>query len=337
MIQTSTLTLASYAREALPGIEAALADYLAPRPGSPDRLLEAMRYSLLAPGKRLRPLLALMAAEACGGTIEGAMPAACAVEMVRAYSLIHDDLPAMDDDDLRRGRPTNHKVFGEGLAILAGDALLTMAFEVLARDVQSPAVAAACCATLAGAAGACDLVGGQADDLAAENASRERANAEPLGVVPNRGGPINERLEEERLVGERLVGAGIAAQLEALESIHRRKTGAMFIASLRLGALTAVAANWQLAALDDYGRALGLAFQIKDDLLDVQGDADAVGKRVGKDASRGKMTFPGLLGAGESQRRSEALAADAVLAVTRFGAVGEPLVAAARYVLERDR
>ena len=134
-----------------------------------------MRYSLLAPGKRLRPMLVLLAAEACGGTIEAALPAACAVEMVHAYSLIHDDLPAMDDDDLRRGRPACHKAFDEALAILAGDALLTLAFEVLAREVQPPAVAAACCAVLAKAAGACNMVGGQADDMSGKKAGCGRA------------------------------------------------------------------------------------------------------------------------------------------------------------------
>ena len=137
-----------------------------------------MRYSLLAPGKRLRPMLVLLAAEACGGTIEAAMPAACAVEMVHAYSLIHDDLPAMDDDDLRRGRPTCHKAFDEATAILAGDALLTLAFEVLAKEIQPPAVAAACCAALAEAAGACNMVGGQADDVEAEGGRRKAEGGE---------------------------------------------------------------------------------------------------------------------------------------------------------------
>ena len=138
--------------------------------GCPDPLREAIRYSLLAPGKRLRPMLVLMAAEACGGSLAAAMPAACAVEMIHAYSLIHDDLPAMDDDDLRRGRPTCHKVFGEAMAILAGDGLLSLAFQVLAEGVRPPAVAAACCAALAEASGPCQLVGGQADDIAADRA-----------------------------------------------------------------------------------------------------------------------------------------------------------------------
>lgn len=330
MKQTSTLTFADYVRDVLPSIEAALSKRLAPQAGCPAGLLEAMRYSLLAPGKRLRPLLALMAAEACGGTVEGAMPAACAVEMVHAYSLIHDDLPAMDDDDLRRGRPTNHKVFGEGVAILAGDALLALAFETLAVEVQPAAVAAACCAALGRAAGAAELVGGQADDLAAERGGWSGMNGLASGAVASRGAAANGQTAG-------CATAADAAPLAVLESIHGRKTGAMILASLRLGALTAQAEDWQLAALDKYGRALGLAFQIMDDLLDVRGDQAAVGKRVGKDATRGKMTFPGLLGAGESQRRATALIDEAGLALERFGAAATPLVAAARYVMERDR
>jgi geranylgeranyl diphosphate synthase type II len=259
---------------------------------------EAIRYSLLAPAKRLRPLLVCMAAEACGGSIEDALPAACAVEMIHTYSLIHDDLPAMDDDDLRRGRPTNHKVYGEALAILAGDALLTMAFEVLARDIQPQQVAAECCAVLASAAGPCWLVGGQAADLE---------------------------------------GAALHGDVAALESIHRRKTGAMFLASLKLGALTAGANGSQLNALEEYGRRLGLAFQIMDDLLDVQGDEGAVGKRLGKDASRGKVTFPGLLGIEESHQRAQTLISEACRALAPLGSAAEGLEALARYVLERDR
>jgi len=177
----------------------------------PSPLRRAIRYSLLSQGKRLRPRLVLMAAEACGGTAQAALPAACAVEMVHAYSLVHDDLPAMDDDALRRGQPTCHKAFGEALAILAGDALLTLAFETMAKGVQPPATAARCCAELAEAAGATALVGGQADDL-------------------------------EGSTGE--------SDLEQLERVHRRKTGAMFRVALRLGAIVAAASSTELEALD---------------------------------------------------------------------------------------
>ena len=267
-------------------------------PACPPLLADAIRYSLLAPAKRLRPLLVLMAAEACGGSIERAMPAACAVEMVHAYSLVHDDLPAMDDDDLRRGRPTCHKAFDEATAILAGDSLLAMAFEVLARDVSPADVAAACCRALATAAGPTALVGGQAADLE---------------------------------------GLTNGADLTTLEAIHRRKTGALFNCALKLGGLTARANAGQLTALDAYGQHLGLAFQIVGDLLDVGGDAAALGKSVGKDAQRGKLTFPGLLGVDESRRRAECLVAEACRSLEPLGPTAEGLEALARFVLERDR
>ncbi len=279
-------------------VDEALALHLRVGSGCPVRLADAMRYSLLAPGKRLRPMLALMASEACGGTIEGAMPAACAVEMVHAYSLIHDDLPAMDDDDLRRGLPTCHKQFDEATAILAGDGMLTLAFEVLATQIRPGEVAARCCAVLAGAAGVVGMVGGQADDMA--------------------GG----------LEGE---------ELDRVESIHSRKTGALIGASLELGATCAGADSGRLDALDDYGRRLGLAFQITDDLLDVRGDSSAVGKRVGKDAQQGKATYPALLGVEASIQRAERLIGEACDALRPLGAKGAGLEAVARYVLERNR
>jgi geranylgeranyl diphosphate synthase, type II len=292
--------LAEHAARLLPRIDAALALFTQFPAGCPARLAEAMRYSLLAPGKRLRPMLVLLAAEACGGTMEKAMPAACAVEMVHAYSLIHDDLPAMDDDDLRRGRPTCHKAFGEATAILAGDGLLALAFEVLAKNIDPPGVAAACCATLAEAAGPCQLVGGQADDLAAET---------------------------NRMEGE----------LSSLESIHSRKTGAMIRAALRLGGLTAGADAAGLAALDEYGWRLGLAFQITDDLLDVHGDEVATGKRVGKDAQKGKLTFPGLLGVDQSAARASQLIAEAKAAIALFGRRMGGLESLAREIVGRTR
>ncbi|MBX9791268.1 MAG: polyprenyl synthetase family protein [Pirellulales bacterium] len=278
-------------------IDRALASYCQFGPKCPVPLAEAIRYSLLAPGKRLRPLLCLWGAEAVGGVSKAAMPAACAVEMIHAYSLIHDDLPAMDDDDLRRGRPTCHKVYGEAVAILAGDALQALAFEIVARDLRPAHVAARCAALLAHAAGPCALVGGQADDL-----------------DPDR-----------------------AATAGALESIHARKTGAMLSVSLQLGAVTAQCASDAEAALADYGRHLGLAFQIVDDLLDVSGDAATVGKRVGKDESRGKLTFPGVWGIAESRRRAAELIDAAIGAIEPLGATAQPLEALARYVLERDR
>ncbi len=274
-------------------------------PGCPPRLTEAIRYCLLAPGKRLRPTLVLWAAEACGCSSEAAMPAACAVEMIHTYSLVHDDLPAMDDDDLRRGRPTCHKVYGEANAILVGDALQALAFETIARGIKPAETALACVAALAEAAGAIALIGGQADDLAASVSEVSRL-------------PLQD-------------------ELTRLEAIHRRKTGAMFVVSMRLGGLVARAPQATQTALEDYGRKLGLAFQIADDLLDVTGSEAAAGKRVGKDSGHGKLTFPGLLGVEESRRRAERLIEEACRALEPLGNAAERLKALARFVLERNR
>jgi geranylgeranyl diphosphate synthase type II len=267
-------------------------------PECPSVLKEAIRHSLLSAGKRLRAVLVLMAARACGQQDNSAIPAACAVEMVHTYSLIHDDLPAMDDDDLRRGVPTCHRLFGEANAILAGDALLAQAFEVLASaDLPSEAIAR-CCRELATAAGASSLVGGQVDDLS---------------------------------------GSSEQNQLEQLEAIHRRKTGAMFRVAVRLGAIVGGGSDEQLAALDTYGSKLGLAFQITDDLLDEHGDERQLGKRTGKDVERGKLTFPGLLGEEESRRRAIALMEEASEALACFDSGTEQLIQLTRFVLEREK
>jgi geranylgeranyl diphosphate synthase type II len=220
------------------------------------------------------------------------------VEMIHTYSLIHDDLPAMDDDDLRRGRPSCHAKFGEATAILAGDALLAQAFEVLANGTQPAVAAARCCAELAAAAGPCNLVGGQEDDLKAEYAEPE---------------------------------------IEPLERIHRRKTGAMIRVSLRLGGIVGGAGEQQLASLETYGEKLGLAFQIKDDLLDLEGDEVALGKRTKKDSDHGKLTFPAVLGIEGSRRRAERLVGEAIAALAPFGDRASGLEALARYVLERNQ
>jgi geranylgeranyl diphosphate synthase type II len=212
----------------------------------------------------------------------------------------------MDDDDLRRGRPTCHKQFDEATAILAGDALLTLAFETLAKEIEPPAVAARGCAALAEAAGACGMVGGQADDVWGE-----------------RRGMLDEKSD----------GAGALA---ALESIHRRKTGAMIRVSLRLGAMVAGADDEKVDALVTYGDRIGLAFQIADDLLDVQSTAATMGKRVGKDAERGKLTYPGVLGVDPSRAYAERLIAQACQVLSPFGAKAEGLETVARYVLERN-
>jgi geranylgeranyl diphosphate synthase type II len=296
-------------------VNAELARYVGQVADCPPRLQEAMAYSLLAGGKRLRPVLVMLACEACGGDPERALPAACAIEMIHTYSLIHDDLPAMDDDDLRRGRPTNHVVFGEALAILAGDALLTLAFEVLARDVQPPEVAAACCADLARASGRIGMVGGQVADLEAER------GVETVSGVPLTANPSPQR------------GEGSLLQLE---SIHRRKTGALLMCALTLGGRIAQAEAPTLDVLREYGRCLGLAFQIADDVLDIRGDSQTMGKAVRKDAGLGKLTYPGLLGEEESLRRARQLAADACRWIAPLGERGKRLEALAHFVVERD-
>ena len=284
---------------------------------SSPRLVEAMRYALLAPGKRLRPALVLWAAEACDATAartpsgeprawEAAAPAALAVEMIHAYSLVHDDLPAMDDDDLRRGRPTCHRAFDEATAILCGDALQAHAFETLAAGMPA-GVAARACLALARAAGAAALVGGQMDDLAAERgwiADMSRANAD----------------EQEAW----------------LCHIHRRKTGALFLAALELGGLAVNADTARLAALAAYGRGFGLAFQIADDILDAEGTEDAVGKRVGKDVERGKLTFPSVVGLEASRARAARLAADAALALAGLGDAAADLRRLAHWIVRRN-
>lgn len=329
MVHISPLSFTQYATDARERIDAALAAASELGDGCPPQLREAIGYALLAPGKRLRPMLVLMAAEACGAGSEDAMPAACAVEMVHAYSLVHDDLPAMDDDDLRRGRPTCHKAFGEAMAILAGDALLAMAFEVLAKGTRPPEVAAACCAALAEAAGACRLVGGQADDLAAERNNDEcrMMNDE---CSPGAGGAAGEpSIHHSSFI--------IHHSVAALESIHNRKTGAMILVSLELGALVAGADRQTRVALAQYGRRLGLAFQITDDLLDVRGDEAALGKRVRKDSEHGKLTFPALLGVDQSARRAEQLIAEAIRAIAPLGPRAGSLEALATYVLERNQ
>jgi geranylgeranyl diphosphate synthase type II len=279
-------------------IDEALAVYCELGDGCPPGLREAIEYSLLAPGKRIRPILALAAADACGGDPRAALPVACAVEMIHCYSLVHDDLPAMDDDDLRRGRPTCHVVFGEANAILTGDALLAYAFEVVARDTQPSTVVAPCITTLAKAAGPTALVGGQYDDLAA-------------GAQPR--------------------------NLEALQAIHRRKTGAMLTVSLELGGIVVGGDAAQLKALAQYGRALGMAFQITDDLLDTTGSAEQVGKRTGKDAGRDKLTYPGLMGLEASRAEAQRLTEEACSAALEFGIRGRTLELIARFVLERNQ
>ncbi|MGH8013513.1 MAG: polyprenyl synthetase family protein [Candidatus Binataceae bacterium] len=284
-------------------IEQALAKKIVDIDGPASRVAEAMRYSLLAAGKRLRPILAVAACEAVGGNIAAAWDFACAIEMIHTYSLVHDDLPCMDDDDLRRGRPTNHKVYGEAIATLAGDALLTDAFAVLARMASSgnagvsPAVIIETIAELAEAAGSSGMVGGQVIDLLSE------------------GQPMT---------------------LAQLEDLHRRKTAALFVAAVCGGARLGGATPAQLSALRDYARALGLAFQVVDDLLDIESSTAQMGKRTNKDAAHGKNTYPALLGIARSRELAEQLKLRAHQALVDFDERAEPLRLLANFAVERQ-
>jgi geranylgeranyl diphosphate synthase type II len=273
-------------------------DQVLTAPDEPSRdLYEAMRYMALSGGKKMRPALVLLACEACGSAPDAALPAACAVEMVHTYSLIHDDLPAMDNDDLRHGKPSCHKQFGEAMAILAGDALLTEAFAVLATRVADPARAKRLVAELAQAAGAVGMVGGQAADLKAE-----------------RSGHADERL---------------------LEVIHRRKTAALIAAGVVMGAVSAGASEHWVMSLREYGNRLGLAFQVADDVLDATATTEALGKTAGKDVAAGKLTFVTLYGLAAARLRARAEADSAIDALAGFGHEGDWLRDLARFVVER--
>jgi len=273
-------------------------------PDCPGSLKEAIRYCLLAPGKRLRPVLCLMACEAVGGTPEDAMASSMALEMMHCYSLIHDDLPAMDDDDLRRGRPTCHVQFDEATAILAGDALQPLAFQTLLESPLSADAIRESSMVLARAVGAEGMVGGQMDDLLAENRDASAMSS------------------EERA--------------EWLRAIHRRKTGALIQASVELGGIAGGADPQARAALTDYGRAIGISFQIVDDLLDVESTSENTGKKTGKDQVRGKLTYPAVFGIESSRDQARKWVEDAVNSLACLGKRNEPLIGLAHYILERS-
>jgi geranylgeranyl diphosphate synthase, type II len=272
---------------------------------APPRLVESIQYSLLAGGKRLRPTLILECCEAClkksdarktARAQASAMASAAAMELVHTFSLVHDDLPAMDDDDLRRGRPTNHKVFGEAMAILAGDAMVTMAFEILATDAE-PGVIASLVKELAVASGPEGMIGGQVLDIDGEDQS---------------------------------------LTLEQLQRVHRMKTGALLTASCRMGAISAAASESQLNAVTEFGRHLGLAFQIIDDVLDVTSTPEQMGKATNKDAAKGKNTYPVLLGLEASKREAQQQLTAALDALNELGASANGLRMLARFVVERE-
>lgn len=294
------MDLKAYLEERRSLVNRALAAYLPAVRGPAFRVVQAMHYSLFAGGKRLRPILCLAAAEAVGGGQEEALPLACALEMIHTYSLIHDDLPAMDDDDLRRGQPTCHKQFDEATAILAGDGLLTEAFYTLAaaapRFQAREAMLLEVQQLLSEAAGYRGMVGGQMLDLMAE--------------------------------GRRIT-------LKELEIVHRLKTGALLIAATRAGALAGGGSRLQVAALTAYGERFGLAFQITDDLLDVEGEAAEMGKAPGMDEKRQKATYPALLGLETSRQWAGRLVQEALAELEPFKERAAPLRELARYLLVR--
>lgn len=285
------------ARRAL--VDEALARLLPPEDAPPPTIHRAMRYSVLAGGKRLRPILVIAGAEAVGGRAETALPTACALELIHTYSLIHDDLPAMDDDDYRRGRLTSHKVFGEAMAVLAGDALLTLAFGLIARNVAEVRDARVICdvvAEVAHAAGWAGMVGGQVVDIESE------------------GKPVTA---------------------ETLDYIHLHKTAALIRASLRVGAMLAGADAEPLGAITRAGERLGLAFQIVDDILDVEGNLVELGKTAGSDERKQKATYPALHGLAVSRRRAQALIDEAKAELTPLGPAAGPIQALADFIFER--
>jgi geranylgeranyl diphosphate synthase type II len=291
--------LSAYLESRTAAVNRALDHFLPAEKTKPATMHRAMRYSLFAGGKRMRPALVIAAAEACGGRLEPALPAACAVECIHTYSLIHDDLPAMDNDDFRRGKPTSHKVFGEGIAILAGDALLTQAFEIVA---QARATARYSHQTLvlelARASGSLQLIAGQVADLEAEG----------------------------KAIG--------AAQLKY---IHERKTSALLCCSARLGGMSANASPAQLKALTDFGYNVGLAFQIIDDILDITQTSEQLGKTAGKDTQAQKATYPSIVGLEKSRRLARQLTDRAFAALRPFKGRAQALEALADYLLRRDK
>ncbi len=292
------MDLKAYLQSRQKRIESALDRYLPKEKARPATIHRAMRYSLFAGGKRLRPILCLSAAEACGGSIEAALPLACAMECIHTYSLVHDDLPSMDNDDFRRGRPTCHKVFGDGVAVLAGDALLTVAFEIIARATPTRRYTMPILLReVAVAAGSRKLIAGQVADLEAEGKKSNRAD---------------------------------------LRYIHENKTAAILTTSVRLGAMSANADAKMLSAITRFGRALGLAFQVIDDILDVTQTTEKLGKSAGKDVAAQKATYPAVIGLDKSRAEAKRLTRNAHDALSVFGEKARTLRALANYLLERE-
>ena len=295
------MDLKHYLKERCTLVDAALEKLLPGEGDLPVSLHTSMRYSVFAGGKRIRPILMLAACDAVGGNLDQAMPAACAMEMIHTYSLIHDDLPAMDDDDFRRGNPTNHKVFGEAVAILAGDALLTQAFIAMSDPAYAakvpPATLLAVISEIGHCAGSYGMVGGQVVDMESEG----KADID----------------------------------LPTVQYIHTHKTGALIKASIKSGALLGAADEQALAALTRYGEVVGLAFQIADDILDIEGTTEQIGKDAGSDEARGKATYPAVVGLPESKKRAAELVDMAIESLADFDEKAEPLREIARYIVSR--
>jgi len=292
------MDLKSYLADRAALVDAAMDAYLPLVKERPSTIHEAMRYAIFAGGKRLRPVLCLAAAEACGGETADALAPACALELIHTYSLVHDDLPAMDNDDLRRGRPTCHKVYGEGMAVLCGDALLTEAFLVLSETPPTPRYGTrAYIAELAETGSSRKLIGGQVMDLEGEG----------------------KKLTKRELV-----------------RIHEAKTAALLTSSLRLGAMTANATPAKLAALTDFGHHLGLAFQVIDDILDVTQSTEVLGKTAGKDQAVEKTTYPSVIGLGASRKEAAKLTKAAMDALKPLGKKAARLEQIAAHLLQRE-
>ena len=297
MSENRAFELKKYSRQRAKQVDTALGHYLPTARTKPATLHQAMRYSLFAGGKRIRPLLTFAAAEACGGKLGDAMPLACAVECIHTYSLVHDDLPSMDNDDFRRGRPTSHKVYGEGIAILAGDALLTQAFEIAAKARGWPRYPhATLIAELTETAGSLQLIAGQVADLEGESKQ---------------------------------------LTLPQLRYIHERKTSALLTCSVRLGGMSANCTPTQLKALTDFGYHVGLAFQVIDDILDVTQTTQQLGKTAGKDQAAAKATYPAIVGLEKSKKIAEQLTTKAFAALKPFKGKAIALEALAGYLLNR--
>ena len=294
--------LKAYLSEKKAMVDKALEAYMPEPEGPASDVINAMKYSLFAGGKRLRPILCIAGTEAVGGTEKDCLPVACALELIHTYSLIHDDLPIMDDDDLRRGRPTNHKVFGEAVALLAGDGLLTEAFKLMTKDDFTkhvvPQVLLKVISLISHASGCQGMVGGQVVDIQSE---------------------------------------GKAVDLSIVKFIHTHKTGALISASVVSGAILGRGNDSQLQAIISYGRKIGLAFQISDDILDIEGDTKALGKKAGADEKKGKITYPFVLGLKRSKEIQSQLVEAAVESLQPFDHTADPLRLIAQYIIERKK